>query len=150
MPKGNGAPRATQQPAHPPSGHEDLVQRIRSLPRRRTHLLPALVWVQDDLGWLPDWAVEVVGAHLRVPRSEAFGVASSFLELRLAEPTDHVLRLCTGTTCRLLGAADLQASLSDFPGLIEESDCLFICPVGPAAELDGRLVGRATRERLGV
>jgi NADH:ubiquinone oxidoreductase subunit E len=91
MPKGDGALRATQQPTQPPSGHEDLVQRIRCLPRRRTYLLPALLWVQDDLGWLPGWAIEFVGAHLRVPCSEAFGVASSFPELRLGEPSEHVL-----------------------------------------------------------
>ncbi len=150
MPRGSGGLRATQQPAQPPAGHEDLVERIRSLPRRRTYLLPALLWVQDDLRWLPDWAIEVVGAHLRVPRSEAFGVASSFPELRFSQPSEHVLRLCVGTACRLRGADDLQASLSDFRGLLEQSDCLFICPVGPAAELDGQLVARATPEHLRV
>src|SRR5207244_3236487 len=135
MPRGNGGLRATQQPAQPPAGHEDLVERIRSLPRRRTYLLPALLWVQDDLGWLPDWAIEVIGGHLRVPRSEAFGVASSFPELRFSQPSEHVLRLCVGTACKLRGADDLKASLSDFRGLFEQSDCLFSCPFGRAGVL---------------
>jgi NADH:ubiquinone oxidoreductase subunit E len=82
MPRGSGGLRATQQPAQPPAGHEDLVERIRSLPRRRTYLLPALLWAQEDLGWLPDWAIELVGGHLRVPRSEVFGVLALFLEQR--------------------------------------------------------------------
>jgi NADH-quinone oxidoreductase subunit E len=123
---------------------------LQALPRQRAWLLPSLLLVQDDLGWLPDWAIEAVGAHLRVPRSEAYGVASSFPELRLHQPAEHVLRVCIGAACRLAGAHSLRASTRDFPGEVETADCLFICGVAPAAELDGHLVGRAGTEQLRV
>src|SRR5207253_4523383 len=61
-------------PREPPPGHDDLVDRIEAYPRRRTYLLPALHDVQHAFGWLPDWAIELVGAHLRVPKSEAYGI----------------------------------------------------------------------------
>jgi NADH:ubiquinone oxidoreductase subunit F (NADH-binding) len=71
----------------------DLAERIRSYPRRRTYLLPALHDVQDALGWLQGSALEQVGEHLRVPKSEVFGIASSFPDFRLHEPADEVERL---------------------------------------------------------
>jgi NADH:ubiquinone oxidoreductase subunit F (NADH-binding)/NADH:ubiquinone oxidoreductase subunit E len=123
----------------------DFEERIRALPRQRTWLLPALVDVQHALGWLPGSALEVVGAHLRVPKSEVYGVASSFPDLLLAEPGQGTLRVCQGASCR---QADGYVGGPGAP-----ADCLFICGVGPASETDGRLVGRggtrATIDALG-
>jgi NADH:ubiquinone oxidoreductase subunit F (NADH-binding)/NADH:ubiquinone oxidoreductase subunit E len=114
----------------------ELAERIRGFPRRRTYLLPALHEVQDALGWLSGEALEMVGGHLRVPKSEVYGIASSFPDFRLVEPAEHVERVCTGAACRLAG------------GHIEEganpADCLFICGVAPAREIDEHLVGRAS------
>ncbi len=116
-------------------GDADLVERIRAYPRRRTWLLPALHDVQHALGWLPGEALETVGAHLRVPKSEVYGVASSFPDFDLTQPAEHVVRECVGTACRLKGTD--TCSEGSLP-----ADCLFICAVAPASEVDGRLVGR--------
>src|SRR6185436_19044550 len=93
--------RSVASPTAPPPGHDDLLERIHSYPRRRTYLLPALIDVQHDLRWLPPWSLEAVGQHLRVPRSEVYGIASSFPELRLVEPPEEVEpRVCLGAACR--------------------------------------------------
>jgi NADH:ubiquinone oxidoreductase subunit F (NADH-binding)/NADH:ubiquinone oxidoreductase subunit E len=110
----------------------DLEQRIQAFPRQRTYLLPALHEVHEAYGWLPPEALETVGLHLRVPKSEVFGIASSFPDFLLEAPA-HTERVCTGASCRALGGPDHADS---------SADCLFICGVGPAAEVDGHLVGR--------
>lgn len=112
---------------------DDLEDRIRAFPRQRAYLLPALHEVQSTYGWLPPDALERIGGHLRVPKSEVFGIASSFPDFVLAEPEAHTLRVCTGASCRVLGGASRAA---------HAADCLFICGVGPASEVDGNLVGR--------
>jgi NADH:ubiquinone oxidoreductase subunit F (NADH-binding)/NADH:ubiquinone oxidoreductase subunit E len=117
-------------------GLADLVERIRAYPRRRTYLLPALHDVQHSLGWLPGEALEAVGAHLRVPKSEVYGVASSFPDFLLAEPVEHVQRVCIGAACRMAGAAAIGAA---------KVDCLFVCGVAPASEVDGRVIGHGGR-----
>src|SRR5205807_1653683 len=114
-------------PPEPPPGHELLIERLEAYPRRRTYLLPALTDVQHELGWLPDWAIQVVGAHLRVPKSEAYGIASSFPELRLTELPVHRLRVCTGASCRVLGADGLVRDAAALDAALETTDCLFIC-----------------------
>jgi NADH:ubiquinone oxidoreductase subunit F (NADH-binding)/NADH:ubiquinone oxidoreductase subunit E len=116
------------------NGRAELDERIRAFPRRRTYLLPALHEVQHALGWLPATALETVGGHLRVPKSEVYGIASSFPDFRLSEPPEHVTRVCAGASCRVAGAAPKPGEST--------ADCLFICGVAPAMEVDGRLSGR--------
>jgi NADH:ubiquinone oxidoreductase subunit F (NADH-binding)/NADH:ubiquinone oxidoreductase subunit E len=121
-------------PPEPPPGHEELLERVFGYPRRRTYLLPALVDVQHELGWLPPWALETIGAHLRVPKSEAYGIASSYPDLRLTEPPEHVARVCIGASCRMRRTTPFE-----FQGEVNEADCLFVCGVGPVVEVDGTL-----------
>lgn len=135
-------------PPRVPDGQEDIADKIRAYPRQRTYLLPVLMTVQDELGWLPDWAIEYAGGHLRVPKSEAYGAASSFPELRLHEPPEHLLRVCIGAACQLQGASALRTAATSTAAEVEEVDCLFICALAPAAELNGRMIGRATPEKL--
>jgi NADH:ubiquinone oxidoreductase subunit F (NADH-binding)/NADH:ubiquinone oxidoreductase subunit E len=111
----------------------DLDERIRAFPRRRTYLLPVLHQVHDAFGWLPSEALEAVGKHLRVPKSEVYGVASSFPDFRLVEPPEEVVRVCAGASCSARGAARNGHTTAD---------CLFVCGVGPASEVNGELVGR--------
>jgi NADH:ubiquinone oxidoreductase subunit F (NADH-binding)/NADH:ubiquinone oxidoreductase subunit E len=111
----------------------DLDEQIHALPRRRTYLLPALHEVHAAYGWLPPDALEMVGLHLRVPKSEVFGIASSFPDFKFDAPEPLATRVCTGASCRVLGGPrDARAT----------ADCLFVCGVGPASEVDGALVGR--------
>ncbi len=131
-PRTRGGRRPVDSPAAPPLGHDALLARVRAYPRQRTYLLPALIDVQHDLRWLPPWALETVGLHLRVPKSEVYGIASSFPEMRLAEPPAEVVRVCRGASCRQRGAP---------PGNEDVADCLFVCGVGPVVEVDGVLRG---------
>jgi NADH:ubiquinone oxidoreductase subunit F (NADH-binding)/NADH:ubiquinone oxidoreductase subunit E len=111
----------------------DIDERIHAFPRRRTYLLPALHAVQIAYGWLPGDALETIGLHLRVPKSEVYGIASSFPDFKLEAPEPLTRRVCTGASCRVLGGPDRGE---------ETADCLFICGVGPASEADGVLIGR--------
>src|SRR2546429_226011 len=72
---------------------------VSRFPRERTWLLPALQSAQRAEGWLSPETLAAVAAHLRVPRSEVWGVASHYPELRLAKPGRRVVRGCTGVAC---------------------------------------------------
>lgn len=133
-------------PVRPPEGSDSVVAFVDALPRDRGELLAGLIALQRQLGWLPAWAIEYLAARLRVPKSEAYGVASSFPELRLSEPPAEILRICTGAACRLAGADQLLAHRPD----AERADCLFICPQAPAAQLGHRLVGRCEADDLAM
>jgi NADH:ubiquinone oxidoreductase subunit E len=125
-------------------------------PRDRTHLLPALHFVQGELGYLPEWALQVVGWHLRIPASEVFGAATSYSELRINSPGRHLVRVCSGLSCWHNGGRQLLEELEDHLAIqpentnqdegitLEETPCGFLCPVAPAVQVDGIWRGRVT------
>ena len=133
---------------------------LQRFPRERTWLLPALQAVQHARGWLSDEALAQVGAHLRVPASEVYGVATHYPEFRLAAPGRHHVRVCTGVSCALLGGRELLAAVSKRFGItpdhagadheitLETADCFFACSMAPAIEVDGDCHGRVTEARL--
>ncbi len=121
----------------------DVAPTLGSFPRERTWLLPALHAVHEAVGFLSDSALAAVAAHLRVPASEVYGVATGYPEFRLAaRPPGHV-RVCTGVTCRLLGADDILHRVRARNGVtVETVDCLFACSVAPLVDVDGVHHGR--------
>ena len=122
-------------------------------PRARTWLLPALDAVQRAAGSVSADQLAAIAAHLRVPLSEVWGVATHYPELRLAPPGDRLVRVCTGVSCRVRGSIDLLRECQRRRGLgarptpdgeltLEEMDCAFICGVAPVVEVQHTRVGR--------
>ena len=125
-------------------------------PPERTYLLPALHYLQEEFGHLPDWAMQTVAWHLRLPPSEVYGAATSYSELRIDAPGTHVVRVCNGLSCWHGGGRDLLESLSGRLGVqpgetradsrvtLEDTPGGFRCPMAPAVEIDGRWRGRVS------
>ena len=133
---------------------------LAQFPRERQWLLPALQAVQHAHGWLSEDALTQVAAHLRVPATEVYGVATHFPELHLAPHGRHHVRVCTGVSCALLGGRQLLAKLTQrfdaAPGAsgadrevtLEAADCFFACSMAPAIEVDGEYRGRVSESQL--
>ena len=128
----------------------------QKFPRNRGQLLPALHFLQHEFGYLPDWAMEVVGWHLGIPSSEVYGAATSYTELRIQEPGEHVIRVCTGLSCWLNGGRQLMEQAHAELGAdgragsvtLEETPCAYMCGVAPVVEVDGAWRGRVTAQSL--
>ena len=132
----------------------------QKFPRERTYLLPALHYVQHELGHLPEWALQTVAWHLRVPASEVYGCVTSYSELRIASAGTHLIRVCAGLSCWHNGGQPLMDQLSRELGIspgetspdgrftLEEVPCGFICPLAPALEVDGKWRGRVSADAV--
>jgi NADH:ubiquinone oxidoreductase subunit F (NADH-binding)/NADH:ubiquinone oxidoreductase subunit E len=133
---------------------------LSQFPRERTWLLPALQAAQRDDGWLSPETLATVAAHLRVPKSEVWGVASHYPELRLAKPGRRVVRVCTGVACAARGGDHLLARCERRLGIragettgdgavtLEALDCAFACAVAPVVEADHACHGRVSAGAL--
>src|SRR3989475_132620 len=133
---------------------------LAQFPRERQWLLPALQAVQHAHGWLSEDALTQVAAHLRVPATEVYGVATHFPELHLAPHGRHHVRVCTGVSCALLGGRQLLAKLTqrfdaapdasgaDREVTLEAADCFFACSMAPAIEVDGEYRGRVSESQF--
>jgi NADH-quinone oxidoreductase subunit F len=133
---------------------------LERFPRERAWLLPALQALQHHERWLSPEALADAAAHLRVPRSEVYGVATHYPEFRLAPPGRRVVRVCTGVSCRILGSRDLLracekaleisvgATTADGAVTLERLDCAFNCSVAPVIEAEGKQYGRVSEQDL--
>ena len=123
-------------------------------------LLPILHDVQAEWGMIPEAAQLVIAEALGMSRAEIHGVVSFYHDFRQKPAGRHVLRLCRAEACQSVGADALAEQVRQALGIdwhettadgrltLEPVFCLGLCACGPSAQLDDRLVGRATTEKL--
>ncbi|NJM82139.1 MAG: formate dehydrogenase subunit gamma [Tabrizicola sp.] len=117
-------------------------------------LLPILHAIQAEFGYIPQSTLPGIAKALNLSKAEVHGVISFYHDFREAPAGRHVLKLCRAEACQAMGAdrvaAHAQGTLGvDWHGTTEDGAvtlepvfCLGLCACGPAAMVDGRLVGR--------
>ncbi len=117
-------------------------------------LLPILHAIQGAFGYVPDSAVPQIAKALTLSKAEVHGVISFYHDFRAAPAGRHVLKLCRAEACQTMGAdavadrikaalgIDWHETTADGRVTLEPVFCLGLCACGPAAMVDGRLVGR--------
>ena len=139
-----------------------LVSRVREILAEHEGmgwaLLPMLHAVQHAFGYVPQEALPVIAEALQLTRAEVHGVVSFYHDYRDHAPAAHTIRLCRAEACQAHGAdrvADhVKAKLGvDWHGqaggvALEPVFCLGLCACGPAAQVDGKLVGRLDEEKV--
>ena len=123
-------------------------------------LLPILHAVQAEWGHVPDAAIPRIAQALNLGRAEVHGVVSFYHDFRKAPAGRHVVRLCAAEACQAQGGRALAAEVAARLGAglhettpdgrvtVEPVYCLGLCACGPAAMVDGRLIGRATADAI--
>ena len=141
---------------------DELRERVRkalaSQKRPTVTVLSSLLSAHDALGYLPDEAVEEVAAFTDASINEVWGVASFYTNFRFTPPAEHLVEVCWGPTCHLVGAATILKQMLDDLGLSGEGEtadnritlkyntCLGACSQAPVMSIDHRLRGRVSPE----
>ena len=81
----------------------------------RHALIETLHTVQSSFGFLDDDAIRFVANSLRVPLSQAYGVATFYHYFTLKPPGKHTVTVCAGTACYIKGADKLIATAEKRP-----------------------------------
>lgn len=128
---------------------------------RRGALLPVLHDIVADLGCIPDAAVPVVAHALNLSRADVHGVVTFYHDFRRAPAGRHVVKFCQAEACQARGAVAVEALLAERLGVamnatrgdgqvtLEGVYCIGLCPVGPAALVDGAPVARLNAAAVG-
>jgi formate dehydrogenase subunit gamma len=126
----------------------------------RGPLLPALHAVQASLGHVPDEAVAILAEEFNLSRADVHGVLTLYRDFRTQPAGRTQVRICGAEACQSVGAHDLIAAVSDRLGArigattpdggltLDEVFCLGNCALGPSASVDGRVIGRASVDRI--
>jgi NADH-quinone oxidoreductase subunit F len=106
----------------------------------RHSLLPTLLALQHEIGWISQGGLNYVSERLSVPPAEAFGVASFYALLSTEPLPPRVVHVCDDIGCIPFGSEDLidaldRVSSADSSVAIVRSPCLGQCDRAPAAFL---------------
>lgn len=125
-------------------------------------LLPILHAVQAEFGHVPAEAHPLIADALNISRAELHGVVTFYHDFRDHAPGRHVLKICRAEACQSVGGTTVAEAAKARLGLdwhetspggeltLEPVYCLGLCACGPAAMLDGQVIGRLDADRIDV
>ncbi|SIQ73532.1 formate dehydrogenase gamma subunit [Rhizobium sp. RU33A] len=117
-------------------------------------MLPILHKVQEEFGFIPEAAKQIIANALNLSRAEVHGVVSFYHDFRAQPAGRHVLKLCRAEACQSMGGEPLADKIKAALGIdwhettpdgavtLEPVFCLGLCAQAPAAMLDGKLHAR--------
>lgn len=123
-------------------------------------LLPIFQAIQAEFGHVPAVAVAQIAERLNISRAEVHGVMSFYHDFRSHPAAAHVVKLCRAEACQSVGADQIaeraqeklgtgfHGTSADGKVTLEAVYCLGLCACGPAAMVDGKVVGRIDEARL--
>ncbi|MEM2881615.1 MAG: NAD(P)H-dependent oxidoreductase subunit E [Candidatus Methanomethylicaceae archaeon] len=140
---------------------EEVLREILSFYRgERSELIPILLEIQANFGYLPKEAILFVSEFLNVPEGHIYSVASFYKAFRLLPLGKHRITICRGTACHIRGAHQILQEAEKVLGLKEgetSSDlkytldtvaCLGCCALAPCLTLDGKVHGLMSPEKI--
>lgn len=121
-------------------------------------ILISLQALQEEFGYVPTQAVELVAKACNVSRADVHGVLTFYHDLRTEEPAPTTVRICVAEACQAVGSRELvhetERAFNTHMGQsggdvhLEPVYCLGNCALGPSAMLNGELLGRVTAQGL--
>jgi NADH-quinone oxidoreductase subunit E len=123
-------------------------------------LIPLLQAAQDGFGYIPPYAIEQISGVTGIPPAEIYGVITFYKQFRLKPLGRHLIRLCKGTACHVVGAEMIAQTLADELGIPpdETTDdglftytvvaCLGCCSLAPVLMIDEQTYGRMTPQKV--
>lgn len=148
------------QPPAPPVDADDIRSVIAPHVEREGPMLPMLHAVQAAYGFIPKDAVGVIAKTLNLTKAEVHGVISFYHDFRDAPAGRHVVKICRAEACQAVGGTALAKTTLDTLDIawngtsadgavtVEPVYCLGLCACGPAAMVDGKVVGRVDEARM--
>lgn len=123
-------------------------------------LIPLLQAAQDSYGYVPTSAIEQIADVTGIPTAEICGVITFYKQFRLKPLGKHIIRLCKGTACHVVGAEMIGQVIADelsaAPDETTEDGlftymvvaCLGCCSLAPAMMIDDQTYGRLTPQMI--
>ena len=133
------------------SRHAESVGEICSRYGNRPEtLIEILHDVQGHIGHVPEDTLPVIANALNLSRAEVYGVATFYHDFHLKPTGKHSIKICRAEACQSAGGFAVIAALEkalkiklgettqDGKITLEAVYCLGLCPMGPAALIDGK------------
>ena len=130
-----------------------ISEEIERYPTRRALSVEALKIVQKERGWVSDEALADVAEILQMSTAELDGIATFYNQIHRRPVGRHVVQVCDGVSCWVLGYDRLHQALAERLGTglggtsadgrftFLPTPCLGACDLAPALMVDDDLYG---------
>jgi len=116
---------------------------------KRNALIPLLQAVQDEFGYISEESIEKIGAHLSLPTSKVYGLATFYNQFTFSPRGVYHITICNGSSCHLEGSGELVKEIGKLleigdgettrDGLfsLEVQSCIGACGAAPVMAVNG-------------
>jgi NADH-quinone oxidoreductase subunit E len=127
---------------------------------KKDDLIPILQDAQEEFGHLPKEVMQEISKFLRIPESNAFGVATFYALFKLKPSGRKTIRVCRGTACHVRGGArildEVEQCLGIKPGEatkdmeygLETVACIGACALAPCMTVGKEVHGQMTPRKV--
>ena len=117
-------------------------------PRRRSALIPMLLYAQDEIGYVSDAAIAEIGQRLDITVLDVRNVLTYYSMLRTKPVGKYNVQVCTNISCMLRGGKEILAHCKDRLGIghkettpdglfsLEEVECIGACSWALAVQVN--------------
>lgn len=132
-----------------PFSQEAALGLLASLREEKGPVLMALQLMQKEFGYVDKACVELIANFFNKSRADVHGVLTFYHDLRTTPPTEHQISICVAEACQAVGARSLKKEVkAKFANETHDAYCFGNCALGPAAMVDGKIIGRATLAKI--
>lgn len=131
-----------------PEFEQRFAEWLTHYPVKRSVLVPTLLYVQDETGYLSDEVIAEIARRLDLTVLEVENVISYYSLLTRKPKGKYNVQVCTNICCMLRGAEDVFDSARQKLGIghkqttadgtfsLEEVECIGACSWGPAMQVN--------------
>ena len=128
-------------------------------PTKRSVLVPTLLFMQDELGYLTDEAIREIAQRLELTELEVHNVISYYSMLTTKPRGKYNVQVCRNISCMLCGADDVIGRVKKRLGIghkgttadgmfsFEEVECIGACSWAPAMQVNYDFHEKLTPEK---
>ncbi len=140
--------------------NQDISEILKSHKGQQGTMLPILHSIQEAFGFIPEDAIDPIAEALGRSRAEVYGVISFYHDFKITPEGVHKVQICRAEACQSVGAEGLVKDMLSAFGLedfgttadgkvtVEAVYCLGLCPLSPAAMVNGKPMARASVKKV--
>lgn len=126
----------------------------------RENLIPILQDVQNEIGYLPEESLAIIGGYLKLPASKIYGVATFYNQFRFAPKGKYHIEVCRGTACHVLGSKTVLEEIEKYLKIktgettkdklfsLEVVACIGACGLAPVISINGEFHAKVDSAKI--
>jgi NADH:ubiquinone oxidoreductase subunit E len=139
------------------SDYQEIIDRYSDIPGG---IIQAYHAVQDCYGYIPEDAVAAAAKAFKVPKAEAYGVATFYSYLKVGKRGRNVIRICESAPCHIAGAEEVVKTLEQELGIrmgettddgrftLEFTECVGQCQSTPMITINSKPYANVTADSV--